>query len=78
MRRQTRHSFKATSTTATIHTGDAQPSALIASSPWTNQYFPPIDNGFYPSPHVRSLEETANFLFSKYREMFGASVGREA
>lgn len=42
---------------------------MIASSPWTNKYYPTVADGFFPSEPVRKLEETANFLFDKYREM---------
>ena len=39
-------------------------------SPWTNKYFPPSDNGFFPNRQLRHLEEIANFLFEKYTEMY--------
>ncbi|KAG9304487.1 hypothetical protein G9A89_020051 [Geosiphon pyriformis] len=39
-------------------------------SPWSNEYDPPISEGNYPPPHVRKLEETANFAFDTYREMY--------
>ena len=39
-------------------------------SPWTNKYFPASPDGFFPSSRIRALEETANFLFEKYTEMY--------
>lgn len=43
---------------------------LICRSPWSNRYFPHCEDGLYPSPNLRKLEETANFLFDKYRELY--------
>jgi len=41
-------------------------------SPWSNQYFPAIedDDGFMPSHKLRKLEEEANYLFDKYRHLY--------
>lgn len=39
-------------------------------SPWSNQYFPPCEDAVYPSDRIRKLEETANFLFEKYKELY--------
>ena len=39
-------------------------------SPWSNQYFPPCEDAIYPSDRIRKLEETANFLFEKYKELY--------
>jgi len=39
-------------------------------SPWTNQYYPPIDDGFVPSARLRTLEVQANDIFESYREMY--------
>ncbi|ETW01449.1 hypothetical protein H310_06963 [Aphanomyces invadans] len=41
-------------------------------SPWTNAYFPPIEDGegFVPSDNLRQLEIQANELFDVYREMY--------
>lgn len=39
-------------------------------SPWSNRYFPPCEDAIYPSTNTRKLEEIANFLFNKYREMY--------
>ena len=38
-------------------------------SPWSNQYFPACEEAIYPSDRIRKLEETANFLFDKYKEL---------
>ena len=46
--------------------------ALIArpySSPWSNEYDPPLEDGTVPSPKMRKLEITANEAFDTYREM---------
>lgn len=39
-------------------------------SPWSNEYFPPIEDGegIVPSEEVRALEDTANKLFEAYCE----------
>jgi capping protein beta len=39
-------------------------------SPWSNEYDPPIDDGFVPSPKLRQLEVEANTLFDAYRELY--------
>ena len=39
-------------------------------SPWTNAYFPAIDDGFLPSAKLRELETEANALFDAYRELY--------
>jgi len=39
-------------------------------SPWSNEYFPPMADGFLPSKHLRELEVTANSLFDIYRKMY--------
>lgn len=44
-------------------------SALYDSSPWSNEYDPPLDDGTVPSPKLRKLEITANEAFDTYREM---------
>ena len=39
-------------------------------SPWTNAYYPPIEDGapgIAPSPPLRRLEEEANEVFDAYR-----------
>jgi capping protein beta len=38
-------------------------------SPWTNQYYPPID-GFLPDKRLRAMEELANTLFDAYRNLY--------
>lgn len=42
------------------------------SSPWSNQYDPPVqdDEGFYPSENLRELEIQANEIFDSYRELY--------
>ncbi|KAL7454015.1 hypothetical protein ACHAWC_005658, partial [Mediolabrus comicus] len=39
-------------------------------SPWSNTYFPKLDNGFYPSERVRQIELHANEVFDIYRELY--------
>jgi hypothetical protein len=41
------------------------------SSPWSNEYDPPIsDGGILPSSKMRKLEISANDAFDTYREMY--------
>lgn len=39
-------------------------------SPWSNKYFPSIDDGFLPSARLRAMEVEANELFDAYRELY--------
>lgn len=39
-------------------------------SPWSNSYFPPLDDGFRPSERLRSLELHANEVFDVYRTLY--------
>jgi capping protein beta len=39
-------------------------------SPWSNEYFPAMDDGFKPSKGLRDLEVTANALFDTYRKLY--------
>eukprot|EP00514_Thraustochytrium_sp_LLF1b_P003721 CAMPEP_0184519152 /NCGR_PEP_ID=MMETSP0198_2-20121128/6472_1 /TAXON_ID=1112570 /ORGANISM="Thraustochytrium sp., Strain LLF1b" /LENGTH=274 /DNA_ID=CAMNT_0026909645 /DNA_START=310 /DNA_END=1134 /DNA_ORIENTATION=+ len=39
-------------------------------SPWSNQYEPPLDDGFKPSKQLRVLEEMCNVVFDSYREKY--------
>lgn len=39
-------------------------------SPWTNTYDPPIDDGVLPPDHLRSMEVSANDLFSSYMQNY--------
>jgi len=39
-------------------------------SPWSNKYFPPLDDGFCPSDSLRKLELEANFVFDAYRALY--------
>lgn len=39
-------------------------------SPWSNQYDPPIEDGFKPADKLRELEVEANELFDAYRELY--------
>uniref|UniRef100_A0A6U4L9K2 F-actin-capping protein subunit beta n=1 Tax=Phaeomonas parva TaxID=124430 RepID=A0A6U4L9K2_9STRA len=39
-------------------------------SPWSNQYDPPLDDGFVPSEQLRNMEIQANELFDSYRELY--------
>lgn len=39
-------------------------------SPWTNKYYPDLDDGFAPSEKLRLMEIEANELFDTYRELY--------
>lgn len=39
-------------------------------SPWTNEYYPPMDEGFKPNDKLRKLEIVANSLFDVYRKLY--------
>jgi len=39
-------------------------------SPWSNEYFPPMDDGFKPNAKLRELEIQANKLFDVYRKLY--------
>lgn len=39
-------------------------------SPWSNQYFPSMDDGFKPNDKLRELEVAANKLFDIYRKLY--------
>ena len=39
-------------------------------SPWSNQYFPELDDGALPSDGVRRMEIEANDAFDQYRELY--------
>nr|KAJ0190545.1 hypothetical protein LSAT_V11C800417850 [Lactuca sativa] len=40
------------------------------TSPWSNKYHPPLEEGLYPSPELRTLEIEANEVFSVYRDQY--------
>ena len=48
----------------------SHPLTACRSSPWTNSYDPPIDDGVLPPAHLRTLEESANDLFSSYMQSY--------
>lgn len=39
-------------------------------SPWSNNYYPPLEDGFLPSARIRQIEIEANELFDCYREQY--------
>jgi capping protein beta len=39
-------------------------------SPWSNAYYPPLEDGFKPSPKLRQLEVQANSILDVYRRMY--------
>jgi len=39
-------------------------------SPWSNKYFPALDDGFCPSENLRKLELEANYVFDAYRQLY--------
>ena len=43
---------------------------VVARSPWSNQYEPPLEDGAMPSERLRKLEIEANAAFDQYRDMY--------
>lgn len=39
-------------------------------SPWSNEFYPPLEDGTVPSERVRKLEVAANESFDVYRELY--------
>lgn len=39
-------------------------------SPWSNKYYPKMDDGFLPSSRLRDMEVEANDLFDTYRKLY--------
>jgi len=39
-------------------------------SPWSNEYFPKMDDGFLPSKRLRAMEVDANKIFHTYRKLY--------
>jgi capping protein beta len=39
-------------------------------SPWSNQFFPEIDDGFMPPDSLRAQELAANKVFDAYRQLY--------
>lgn len=46
-------------------------------SPWSNEYFPPIEEGLKPEGELRRLEDLANKIFDVYRRQY-FTPGRDA
>ena len=47
-------------------------------SPWSNSYFPPLEDGedgWTPKPELRALEKEANNVFDEYRKMLFGPEG---
>lgn len=44
-------------------------------SPWSNQYFPALDEGLQPTGALRELEQKANGIFDVYRRQYYESGG---
>ena len=42
----------------------------VVSSPWSNQYYPPMDDGFLPNSRLRTMEIEANKVFDVYRKQY--------
>ena len=58
--------------TGTLDSGTTHASSLdftFFSSPWSNAYDPPLEDGAVPSAKLRKLEITANDAFDTYRDM---------
>ena len=39
-------------------------------SPWSNRYYPALEDGFLPTERLRTMEIEANELFDAYRELY--------
>jgi len=39
-------------------------------SPWSNIYFPEMEDGFLPSKRLRDMEQEANSIFDVYRKLY--------
>jgi len=39
-------------------------------SPWSNQYFPEMEDGFLPTQRLRQMEIEANDIFDTYRKLY--------
>jgi capping protein beta len=39
-------------------------------SPWSNKYYPEMEDGFVPSDRLRALEVEANHIFDIYRKLY--------
>jgi capping protein beta len=37
-------------------------------SPWSNKYYPPLEDALYPFSELRKLEVEANEVFAIYRD----------
>jgi hypothetical protein len=44
--------------------------SLLPRSPWSNTYFPPLEDGAVPTEKLRKIEIDANMAFDQYREMY--------
>lgn len=40
------------------------------SSPYTNEYYPPLEDGVTPPDNLRKLEVEANEIFEKYLHLY--------
>lgn len=47
-------------------------------SPWSNTYFPPMEDGFKPNDKLRKLEILANDLFATYRKLYFNNTGHSS
>jgi F-actin-capping protein subunit beta len=39
-------------------------------SPWSNEYYPALDDGFMPTDNLRQMEIVANQVFDVYRKLY--------
>lgn len=42
----------------------------VKRSPYTNEYYPPLEGALLPSPKIRALEEKAQLLFQEYLKLY--------
>ena len=43
---------------------------ILHSSPWSNEYYPALEDGALPTDRLRKLEVEANAAFDQYRQMY--------
>ena len=46
------------------------PLIFLDRSPWSNEYDPPLDDGFLPPDELRAIEFDLNEVFDGYRQLY--------
>ena len=65
-------SYRYSASSALAFSCKAQDVPFFIRSPWTNKYFPAMDDGFKLSAKLRAMELEANQLFDVYRKLYEA------